>query len=131
MLLAAQPSAFVLLAGCLVIVLAIYAVYQQREVRLVLLLAALTLGALAGAADAIVRKFFETFSDEKFVVPICSALGFAYVMRYTGCDQHLVCLLVNPLKKVRFLLIPGTVVVGFLVNMPIISQTSKIGRAHV
>jgi DcuC family C4-dicarboxylate transporter len=28
------------------------------------------------------------------------------------------------LTKVRFLLVPGTVVVGFLVNMPIVSQTS-------
>jgi DcuC family C4-dicarboxylate transporter len=113
-----------MLLGCLVIVLAIYAVYRQLEVRLVLLLAGLTLGALAQAMDAVVRKFLETFSDEKFVVPICTALGFAYVMRHTGCDQHLVRLLVNPLKKVRFLLIPGTVLVGFLVNMPIVSQTS-------
>ena len=31
---------------------------------------------------------------------------------------------VKPLTKVRFLLIPGTVLVGFFVNMPIVSQTS-------
>src|SRR5262245_20957865 len=113
-----------LLAGCLVIVLAIYAVYRQLEVRLVLLLAGLALGALAGNVNRIVEKFFLTLVDEKFVVPICTALGFAYVIRLTGCDQHLVRLLVNPLKRVRALLIPGTVLVGFLVNMPIVSQTS-------
>src|SRR5205823_3572352 len=33
-------------------------------------------------------------------------------------------LLVGPLRRVRFLLVPGTVVVSFLVNIPIISQTS-------
>lgn len=112
------------LVGCLVIGLAVYAVYRQVEVRLVLLLAGLGLGALAGKMNLIVEKFFLTLVDEKFVVPICTALGFAYVIRHTGCDEHLVRLLVNPLKRVRALLIPGTVLVGFLVNMPIVSQTS-------
>lgn len=124
MLLAAEASAYSMFAGCLVIALAIYAVYRQLEVRLVLLLASLALGMLAWRTDAIVTKFLQTLSDEKFVVPICTALGFAYVIRHTGCDQHLVRLLVNPLRKARVLLIPGTVVIGFVVNMPIISQTS-------
>jgi DcuC family C4-dicarboxylate transporter len=110
--------------GLLVILLAVYAIYRQIDVRLALLLAGLVLGALAGQPMAIVRKFLQTFADEKFVVPICTALGFAYVLRLTGCDQHLVHLLVQPLRKVRFLLIPGTIVVGYLVNMPIVSQTS-------
>jgi DcuC family C4-dicarboxylate transporter len=66
----------------------------------------------------------QTFSDERFVVPICTAMGFAHVLRYTQCDRHLVHLLVRPLRHARSLLVPGTVVVGFLVNMPIVSQTS-------
>ena len=40
------------------------------------------------------------------------------------CDQHLVHLLVEPLRRVRIFLIPGAVLVGFLVNIPVISQTS-------
>src|SRR5436309_2489802 len=107
--------------GLIVIAAGVIAIYRQIEVRLVLLTAALALGALTGQADAIVRKFLETFADEKFVVPICTAMGFAYVLRHTGCDQHLVHLVVKPLRRARFLLVPGTVVVGFLVNMPIIS----------
>jgi DcuC family C4-dicarboxylate transporter len=73
---------------------------------------------------AIVQKFLATLADGKFVVPICTAMGFAYVLRFTECDQHLVQLLVKPLRRVRFLLIPGAVLVGFLVNIPVISQTS-------
>jgi DcuC family C4-dicarboxylate transporter len=110
--------------GSVVLVLAVWAILKRVDVRLSLTLAALVLGCIGGDPQAVVRKFLETFSDEKFVVPICSAMGFAYVMRLTECDQHLVHLLVRPLQRVRFLLIPGTVVVGFLVNMPIISQTS-------
>ncbi len=110
--------------GLIIIALAIFAISRQVEVRLSLLLAALALGVLAGNPMSIVRKFLETFANEKFVVPIGTALGFAYVLRHTQCDQHLVHLLVQPLTKVRFLLIPGTLVIGYLVNMPIISQTS-------
>ena len=58
------------------------------------------------------------------MVPICSAMGFAYVLRHTGCERHLVLLLVKPLRRVRCLLVPGVIAVGFLVNIPVISQTS-------
>jgi DcuC family C4-dicarboxylate transporter len=111
--------------GTAVIFLAIYAIYRRLEVRLTLLIAALLLGTLAGDPAAIVKKFLTTFTNEQFVIPICTAMGFAYVIRHTQCDQHLVHLLLKPIERVRFLLIPGTVVVGFLVNMPVVSQTSS------
>jgi DcuC family C4-dicarboxylate transporter len=113
-----------LLLGAVIIAAAVVAIYRRVDVRLALLLAALALGALGGDPAAIVRTFLRTFADEKFVVPICTAMGFAYVLRHTGCDRHLVHLLVRPLRRVRPLLIPGTVAVGFCVNIPIISQTS-------
>lgn len=94
------------------------------DVRLCLIVAGFVLAGLGGDFSAVLRTFLTTFADEKFVVPICSAMGFAYVLRFTGCDQHLVHLLVKPLRRFRGLLIPGTVLVGFLVNMPVVSQTS-------
>jgi DcuC family C4-dicarboxylate transporter len=114
-----------LILGLLIIAAGIYAVFRGIDVRLALLLTALTLGVLGGDPALIVRTFLETFSNERYVVPICTAMGFAYVLRHTGCDKHLVVLLVRPLTHVRLLLIPGTVMVGFLVNIPIISQTSS------
>lgn len=85
---------------------------------------ALGLPALTGAVPTVVREFLATFSNEKFVVPICAAMGFAYVLKHTGCERHLVLLLVRPLRSVRGLLVPGVVCVGFLVNVPLVSQTS-------
>ena len=113
-----------LLLGVLAIAVGIWAVSRRVDVRLALLLTAMTLGLLAGNAAAIVRMFLATFSNECFVVPICTAMGFAYVLKLTQCDAHLVHLLVRPLTHVRPLLVPGTVVVGFVVNIPIVSQTS-------
>src|SRR5438477_531529 len=100
-----------LFAGFFVIVLASMAVVRQVDVRLVMLLAALTLGVLAGQPWVVVQKGLGTFSDEQFVLPICSAMGFAFVLRQTGCDRHLVQALVGPVRRVRLLLVPGAVVV--------------------
>lgn len=114
----------ILTLALLAIAVTVYAVIRGLDVRLALLLCAVTLASLAGQPLAILRRFLTTMVDEKYVVPICTAMGFAAVLRHTGCDQHLVRLLAQPLKRVRFLLIPGAVVIGFLVNIPVISQTS-------
>jgi DcuC family C4-dicarboxylate transporter len=114
----------ILFGGLVIIALAVYAVIRRVDVRLALLLAAVALGAISQTLPAITQKFFATLTDGKFVIPICSAMGFAYVLRHTQCDRHLVHLLTNPLKHGRFFLIPGAVLVAFFVNIPIISQTS-------
>jgi C4-dicarboxylate transporter, DcuC family len=111
-------------AGLVVIALAIWAIVRRLDVRLVLPLAALALGMLARQLPVVVQAFLITFTNERFVLPICSAMGFAYVLQYTGCDQHLVHLLARPIQRGRLFLIPGTVLIGFLVNIPIISQAS-------
>jgi DcuC family C4-dicarboxylate transporter len=115
---------FTLVAACALILGAVVAVARGWDVRLALLLAALAMAGLKGDLSPVLRQFLETFSDEKFVIPICSAMGFAYVLRKTECDQHLVRLLVAPVSRVPWLVIPGVIVVGFVVNIPIISQTS-------
>ncbi len=118
------PPAVEIPLGLGVIVAVVFAIIRRVDVRLTLVLAALALATLAGQPAAILRMFLITLSNEKFVVPICTAMGFAFVLKRTGCDQHLVQLLVKPLRRVRPLLVPGTVCVGFCVNIPIISQTS-------
>jgi DcuC family C4-dicarboxylate transporter len=112
----------VLLAGLLIVAAAVVAVLRKVDVRLVLIVAALALGVLANSPMVIVRTFVSTFSSEQFLVPIGCAVGFGYVLRHTGCEQHLVQLLVRPLRRARVLLIPGVVLVGFAVNVPVISQ---------
>ncbi|MFN3649931.1 MAG: C4-dicarboxylate transporter DcuC [Armatimonadota bacterium] len=111
--------------GLVIIAAAVFAVLRRVDVRLALLLAALALGTLAGDPAAIVQKFFATFTSPDYVIPLGCAMGFAYVLRHTECDQHLVHLLTDPLRKARIFLIPGAVLVGFIVNIPIISQTSS------
>ncbi len=108
-----------------------YFLVRKADVRLVLMLAAVAFYALAATkpesaghrtdifAQSIV-EFVKGLTNPQFVVPICTAMGFAYVCKYTNCDAHLVHLLLRPLSKVRFLLIPGGIVVSFLINSAIV-----------
>jgi DcuC family C4-dicarboxylate transporter len=129
----------VLAIGLLTLIVAGFAVARKYEVRWVLIASALLIATIAGVQDSIVkhdltflisawmrivRVFVSTLSNEKFVVPICTAMGFAYVLRQTECDQHLIRLLIRPFHRVRTLLVPATVLIGFLVNIPLVSQTS-------
>ena len=111
-----------LLAGVVILVLALVGISRGLDVRLVLFLAALALGAMAWNLPVIFQTFLATLSNAQFVVPICSAMGFACVLRQTGCDRHLIQLLIGPVRSLRSFLIPGTVLIGFLVNIPLISQ---------
>jgi len=143
-----EPAAWIAIP---IVIAAVIASAKGVDVRLALFAAALLLGVLSGdwntafdnlrndsnaetigglfstalsGVSPVVRVFLETFSSEKFVVPICSAMGFAYVLKLTRADQHLVRLLLGPIRKAKFFLVPWIVLVGFIVNIPIISQTS-------
>ena len=111
---------------CMIIIaVAIRALLRRVDVRLVLLTASVALFALAGKLPQLFVKMSEELANPRTVVPICSALGFAYVLRVTECDKHLVHLLLRPLNHpfARALLIPGCVAAGFVVNIAITGQT--------
>lgn len=110
--------------GLLILALVLIALYKGHEVRLVLLAAAFALAALVSKAEVVLITFFQGLADASSIIPICSAMGFAFVLKAFGCDQHLVRALTIPMLKVKWLMIPGTILVGFVVNITIISQTS-------
>jgi DcuC family C4-dicarboxylate transporter len=104
----------------LVVVTALVA--RGLDVRMLLLLGALPLFLVTGGLRAMVVKIASEMVNAGTVVPICSAMGFAYVLRLTECDQHLVRLLTRPLHRVRVLLVPGGIAAGYLINTTIVSQ---------
>ncbi|MBL7998399.1 MAG: C4-dicarboxylate transporter DcuC [Candidatus Kapabacteria bacterium] len=103
---------------------AMFLIYRAYDVRLVLFGAAVVLGAVAGNPLGIFDTFAEVMGDGKIIGPICSAMGFAFVLRATGCDRNMVRLLLEPVRRVRMLIIPAAAAVGFLTNMAITSQTA-------
>jgi DcuC family C4-dicarboxylate transporter len=112
-----------LLLALLIIAAAIAAMVKRVDVRLVLLVAGLLMALAAGQPLAIADTFTRGMVAA-MVAPICAAMGFAAIMSATGCDRHLVGLLLLPLRRFRALVLPGGILVAYLVNMAVPSQTS-------
>lgn len=108
----------------LIVIAGVVMVVRQVDVRLALFVCGLALAALAGRPLAVFDKFTDTMVNASFVVPICCSMGFAFVLKFTGCDTHLVRLLVTPLRRAGPLVVPGAVFVPFIVNTAITSQSS-------
>ena len=101
------------------IVVTIYLLIKKYETRTVLigvglLMSLLTLNPM-GALDA----FAKSMTSAGLIMAICSSMGFAYVMKYTQCDTHLVHLLTKPLGGLKFFLIPVATVITFFINIAI------------
>src|SRR3954468_1193037 len=96
-----------LATGVAVIAAAIFLVIRRVDVRLVLLAGAAILFLAARQFPGFFVAVAKEMANEKTIVPICSAMGFAYVVKLTKCDQHLVRLLLRPLSYARPLLVPG------------------------
>src|SRR5262245_20691931 len=102
-----------LAATLIIIAIAFYALLREVDVRLVLFLAGLALASLAGRPLVVFDTFLAEMGNGKTIGPICSAMGYAWVLRRTGSDQAMVQLLLAPTRTYRALLIPAGGAVGF------------------
>ncbi|MEC4815836.1 MAG: C4-dicarboxylate transporter DcuC [Scytonema sp. PMC 1069.18] len=98
--------------------------FKHIDVRLILGLCAGCLFFIAGQLPQLFVTITEQMTNGKTVAPICTAMGFAYVLRLTECDRHLTHLLLAPLRHGKWLLIPGGIMAAYIVNMAIVSQSS-------
>ncbi len=113
----------VLALAILIVAASLVLIIARFDVRLVLIGAGLGLAALAGRPLAIADTFTRAMIAP-MVAPICASMGFAAVLRVTGCDRHLVNLLVQPLRLVRWAVLPGGIAAAYLVNLAVPSQSS-------
>lgn len=103
--------------GAIIVVLTFAAIIKKYETRLVLFLSGFVMALASGKPMAAVDAFSAAMVNPGLVTVICTVMGFAYVMKLTKCDANLVHLLAGALGKVRVILIPGTVIVTFLINI--------------
>ncbi|HIU64422.1 MAG TPA: C4-dicarboxylate transporter DcuC [Candidatus Avacidaminococcus intestinavium] len=103
--------------GAAIIAAAIYLLLKRYESRLVLIGAGILMALVAGKPMSALDAFAKEMTSGGLITSVCSVMGFALVMKYTGCDRHLICLLAGFLKKFRPLLIPGTTIMTFVINI--------------
>jgi len=107
-----------------VAIVAIDAIRRGLDVRFVLFVAGLILVGAVGEWWVVFDTFQKSLGKAEIIGPICSAMGYAWVLKATGCDAQMVRLLVRPLQRYRWALVPGGCAVGFMANMAMTSQTA-------
>ena len=109
--------------GLMIICGTIYLLVKQHESRLVLFVAGLLMATVAGEPIAAFKAFSKALTNAKVLEPIVASMGFAFVLKYTKCDQHLVHLLAKGLKGLGPVLVPGAVLVTALINTSVTSAS--------
>ena len=108
-----------LIIGALIVVGVIYLLLKRHESRMVLIAAGILMCIIAGKPMAALDAFAKSMTKAGLITSVCSCMGFAWCMKYTGCDKHLVVAIGKVLKKMGFLLIPGATLATFVVNIAI------------
>lgn len=106
-----------LVIGIIILLATVYLLVKQHESRMVLFCSGLVMASLAGNPFAAFQAFSTRMVNGPLIEPICAVMGFAYVMKITQCDRHLIVLVSNILGKMRPILIPGTVLATFGINI--------------
>lgn len=105
------------IAGIVIVVATFIAIIKQFETRLVLLLSGLLMCFIGGQIGAGTTAFVKELTNPGLVPTICTVLGFSYVMEYTKCTEHMVYFISAGLKKMTKIIIPGAVIITFLINI--------------
>ena len=108
-----------LIIGALIVVGVIYLLLKRHESRMVLIAAGILMCIIAGKPMAALDAFAKSMTNAGLITSDCSCMGFAWCMKYTGCDKHLVVAIGKVLKKMGFLLIPGATLATLVVNIAI------------
>lgn len=121
-----MPETVLIWLGVAVIAGVIYLLVKQYETRMVLIGAGLLMCTLAGNPMLMFSAFATNMVLAALIQTILSVMGFAYVMKVTKCDAHLVNLMVGMLSKVRIIIVPAAMLVTAFIN---ISLSSAAGCA--
>lgn len=108
-----------LIIGALIVLGVIWLLLKRYESRMVLIVAGILMCVIAGKPMASLDAFAKSMTNAGLITSVCSCMGFALCMKYTGCDKHLVVMIGKVLKKMGFLLIPGATLATFIINIAI------------
>lgn len=114
------------LTGGIIVIIAFAAIIRKYETRTVLLIAGALMCFIGGVMGQFMDSFVKTMIHGSLVPTICTVMGFAFVMKHTECDQHLVHALSGLISKSHAIIIPLAMLVTWWLN---IAVTSAAGAA--
>jgi DcuC family C4-dicarboxylate transporter len=115
-----------IILGIIILLVSVFALIKQYETKMILFASGLLMCIIGGNPMAAFEAFAARMTTGSLIQAILSVMGFAYVMKATECDKHLINFVSKGLLKVRPVLIPGAALATFAIN---ISLPSAAGAA--
>lgn len=109
--------------GGLIVLLTVYGIVKRWETRLVLFASGFLMSIIALQPMQTFVQFQKSMTNAGLIASILSVMGFAYAMKLTKCDQHLVHLVAGAVSKARMILIPAAVMATFVINIALPSAS--------
>lgn len=122
----AMYKALVPWIGGLIVIGTVYGMIKKVETRLILFASGLIMCLVALNPMATFKAFEKSMTNANLISVILSVMGFTFVMRLTGANEHLVNLVARPVRKFKFAVLPASMLVTYFVS---ISLTSASGLA--
>ena len=102
--------------GAIIVMVTFYAIIKRYETRMVLLVSGFVMALVSGKISEAIGAFSATMVNNGLVTVICTVMGFAFAMKLTQCDVHLIRLLAGSLSRFRIILIPGAILITAAIN---------------
>ncbi|EGO7252392.1 anaerobic C4-dicarboxylate transporter DcuC [Salmonella enterica] len=110
---------FTLISGGITLIATIILLIKRYDTRTTLIGAGILLCMISLSPMDAFDAFTKRMTTAGLIESICASMGFAYVMKYTGCDLCLVRLLTRGLSHIGLLLIPAAVAITFVICIAI------------
>jgi len=120
-----------LVLGFLVICGMLYLLAKRYEPRMVLFGAGLLLVAIAGDPAGALAEFSKSMKQNTLFEVIITSMGFATVVKATGCDKHLIAVFVKVLRRMGPFLVVGVAFATTIVNIAIPSAAGTSAAVGV
>ena len=108
--------------GVILVILTFYFIIKRFDPKMILFVAGFLMCLLSGQWLAALDKFYSALFTGSIPQIICAAMGYAYLMSFCKCDQHLANFLVKILMKAKAVIIPGVIIAAGLVVMALQSN---------
>ncbi|ELT1855002.1 TPA: anaerobic C4-dicarboxylate transporter DcuC [Escherichia coli] len=110
---------FNVITGCVILIITVVLLIKRYDTRTTLIGAGLLLCIVAMSPLNAFSAFASRMTESGLIQAICTSMGFACVMKFTGCDTCLVHFLTKGLSRLGIFLIPAAVTVSFIICIAI------------
>lgn len=117
--------------GIGIVAIAAWLLLKQYDMRMVLIAAGLLMAGIALDPLTALDEFARKMVTDSLIQAICSVLGFAFVMRHTGCEERLIQLTAPRLQRLGSLLVPMATLLTFAINAVLLSAANTTAVAGV